>query len=96
MKNTKMNSYQKMQQLAIVAKNLVKLHQINRVKIVYKLVEKAWESGNDEMRNAITNGFLYGLTTWIDAQYPREREFIRILPPCLKQEYEKQIYSHGI
>lgn len=65
----------------------------NRVNDCLAIAEHQLRTGTTEMKNAVSNGFLFSLTSFLECR----RATLRIvLPDLLKKEYIKQINSCGV
>lgn len=83
----------KMERFADITISSLKLGKMARAKRCLVLAEELFKKGNDEMRGAITNIYLYSLSHYLELnRYPVSK----MLPVLLRKEYVKQINTSGV
>lgn len=93
MKNQNVSIYTKMQRLTNVTKNLIISGKLQRAKKCLKIAEFLFKYGNTEIKNAISNVFVFSITSFLEIKH---LEVGKILPQNLLKEYQQQINSSGI
>lgn len=89
----KRNVYLQMQSFAATTKTLLIQGNMLRVKKCIGLVENLFVNGNNEVRNAISNVYLYSLTSFMEMHRYHVKE---LLPIKLREEYCKQINTSSL
>jgi len=89
----KNNIYQRMQSFAALTKTLWVMGNMPRVARCLLLAEKRFLSGNAEMRNAISNVYLYSVSAFMEQNRCRASV---LLPPALQAAYFRQINTSSL
>lgn len=87
------NIYKQAQKFADLTKVLI---QVGNLKSASKFLQKAEDyylSGSIEIKNVISNVFLFSLSSYIELQ---QRNIIELFPKNLKNEYYNQVNSSGL
>lgn len=84
--------YTEMQRLAEVTKSCIVQGNIERAKKCISAAEHLYNNGTTEIKNAISNVFLFSLTTFMEMHHCSIKN---LLPASLINEYKKQINSPG-
>ena len=87
------NNYRRMNHLADLTKDYLIKGNIKRVNDCLAIAEYQLRTGTTEMKNAVSNGFLFSLTSFMEC---RRAAFRIVLPDLLEKEYIKQINSCGV
>jgi hypothetical protein len=82
------NIYNQMQRMAELTVSMVLSGKLARATIFLNAAEKLFLSGNYQTRNAVSNVYIYKLSTVLE--YHR-CNLQRLLPNNLRREYTKQI-----
>lgn len=90
---SKLNIYKQAQYFADVTKTLIAKGNINRAKKCLKIAEEVFVNGTSEVKNAISNVYLYSVSSFMEMHCCNIDE---LLPTNLKNEYYKQINTSGI
>ena len=77
---------------ADVTKHLVKVGNFKEVKHCFDVAEKLWFAGNNTVKNAIENGYLFSLSSMLDLN----TKLKDMLNSPLRREYNRQVSCHGI
>lgn len=94
MKNrAKRNTYSQMQRFAEITKQLIIMGNIGRAKQCMSIAENIFKKGNSEVKNAITNVYIFSVSTFMELHKCNIRN---LFPEFLKSEYQKQIRASGI
>lgn len=83
----------KMERLAEITISSLQLGKIARVRRCLELAEELLTKGNSEMKNAITNIYLYSVSHYMEIN---RIAISKILPNSLHKEYVKQINTSGV
>ncbi len=82
-----------MQRFADVTKQLIMMGNIGRAKQCMNIAENILRTGNSEIKNAITNVYIYSVSTFLELHKCSIRN---LFPEFLKSEYQKQVRASGI
>ena len=82
-----------MNHLADLTKDYFIKGNVKRVNDCLAIAEHQLRTGTTEMKNAVANGFLFSLTSFMEC---RRAAFRFVLPDLLEKEYIKQINSCGV
>ncbi len=83
----------KMERLAEITISSLQLGKITRVKRCLQFAEELLTKGNSEMKNAITNVYLYSVSNYMEIN---RIAISKMLPNSLHKEYVKQINASGV
>lgn len=87
------NMYSQMQRFADITKQLIMIGNIGRAKLFMNIAENIFKTGNSEVKNAITNVYIYSVSTFMELHKCNIRN---LFPDFLKSEYQKQVRASGI
>jgi hypothetical protein len=87
------NIYLQMQSFATTTKTLLIQGNMLRVNKCIGMIEQLFVNGNIEVRNAISNVYLYSLTSFMEMHRYHIKD---LLPLRLQEEYYKQINTSSI
>ena len=90
------NIYSAVQYFADFTKLHINIGNFKEVKHCFDIAEKLLKYGNNTVKNAIENGYLFSLSRIIDMTNPVSKKVKDILPDLLKKEYNRQVCSSGI
>ncbi|GAA4758158.1 MULTISPECIES: DUF7674 family protein [Flavobacterium] len=93
MKKVNTNLIKKMERFAEVTVNSLKLGKMVRAKRCFALAEDLFQKGNAEVKNAISNVYLYSVSHYLELNHFTMKQF---LPVELHKEYVKQINTSGV
>lgn len=94
MKNKKNKSiYKQAQRLADVTKSFIVQGNIKRAKRCMLVAENLFTNGNKEIQNAISNVFVFSVSSFLEIHHCSIRDFF---PKSLQNEYYKQVNTSGI
>ena len=82
-----------MQAFASLTKEYMIQGNIERVKKCIQIVEEMYLNGNHEVKNAISNVYLYSVTAFLEMHRYNIRQ---VLPQTLQVEYYKQINTSDL
>jgi len=82
-----------MQRFADVTKSLIMQGNIERAVRCLKIAEEIFNTGTSETRNAITNVYLFSVSTFIEVHNCSIRN---LFPVALRSEYYKQVNTSGL
>ena len=83
----------KMERLAAITINSLQLGKVARTKRCLELVEELLLRGNSEMKNAITNMYMYSVSHYMEINRIAISAFF---PKSLYREYVKQVNTSGV
>lgn len=89
----KASIYKQAQQFAAVTKMLITIGNINRAKKCLQRAEDIFIHGTDEVKNVISNIYLYSVSGFMEIHHCNIKE---MLPDNLKNEYYKQVNAAGV
>lgn len=81
------------QKYADLTKELIISGNIRRVKRCFQLAEKLLSVGTAEMKNAVTNVYLFSISSFMETHHCNIKG---MLTEKLHQEYKKQVNASGI
>ncbi len=87
------NIYKQAQRFAEITKQLIISGHILKAKQNIKKAEDIFMNGSSEIRNAISNVYVYSVTSFMELHHCNIKDF---LPSTLQKEYYKQVYSLGV
>ena len=90
---TAMNIYQQAQRYADITKALIRKGNIQRAKIYLLKAENIFNTGTAEIRNVITNVYLFSVSGFIERHHCNIKS---LLPESLRNEYYKQVNTSGL
>jgi len=93
MKTQPVTLYKKMERFAAITKTMIVQGNILRAKKCLNVAETLLVNGNNEMKNAVTNVYLYSVSCFIELHNCSIRN---LFPGLLKSEYLKQVNASGI
>ncbi|WP_100433661.1 hypothetical protein [Flavobacterium sp. 1] len=93
MKNKIATIYEKAERFAEITKTAIITGNINRAKKCLGLAEQLFESGSSETKNAITNVYIFSVSSFMEL---RHCSISNLFPKSLKAEYIKQINTSGV
>jgi predicted transcriptional regulator len=91
--NTNQTIYSQLQRFADVTKLLIVRGNISRAKRCLGIAEQLFSTGNNEVRNAITNVYLFSVSSFMELHKCSIRN---LFPDNLKAAYKKQVSVSGI
>lgn len=91
--NEGLTIYQQAQHYAEVTKNLIANGNIVRAKKCFQLAENIFVNGPSEIKNVVSNIYLYSVTRFMEMQRYNVRG---LLPDTLRNEYIKQVNTSGL
>ncbi|MBK9636844.1 MAG: hypothetical protein IPO63_03165 [Bacteroidetes bacterium] len=90
------NIYKAMRCFVDYTKQLILKGNINETKLCFILAERMLIEGNNSVRNAIENVYVYSLGTFIDLADSTANRAKEIFNGLLKKEYNRQLMASGI
>ncbi|MBA9073887.1 hypothetical protein GGR22_002054 [Flavobacterium gossypii] len=93
MKNFNDSLIKKMERLAEITISSLQLGKMARTKRCLALAEELLVKGNVEMKNAITNVYLFSVSHYMEMN---RLKISQLLPISLHKEYVKQINTSGV
>lgn len=93
MRNQVKTASSKAIQFAEITKNLIRKGNIPRAKRCVEIAEQLLKNGNAETKNAISNIYVFSVSTFMEIQKCTIANFF---PPMLQKEYIAQINTSGI
>lgn len=93
MKNFNDSLIKKMERLAEITISSLQLGKITRVKRCLEIAEDLLLKGNSEMKNAITNVYVFSVSHYMEFNSIAISKFF---PKTLYKEYVKQINTSGV
>lgn len=84
--------YKQAQRFADLTKTLIMSGNIQRAKQCLQKAENIFNNGTAEVKNAITNVYVFSISTFMDLHHCNIRN---LFPESLQLEYQKQINSSG-
>jgi hypothetical protein len=82
-----------MQRFANVTQEMILSGNVIRAKRCLQIAEELFDKGTTEIRNAITNVYLFSVSTGLEMQ---QYSIKKLLPEKLREEYCKQVNSSGL
>lgn len=80
-------------QLAEITKEFFRRDNIPRARRCLEIADKMLSSGTAETKNAVSNIYLYSVSTFLEIH---KYAAIALFPPLLKREYVTQVNSSGV
>ena len=93
--NTK-NIYKTIQCFADFTKQLAVCGNLKEVQRCFNLAEKMLQDGNNTVKNAIENVYLFSVSKILDMTNPLSEAVKEMLNGPLRNEYYKQVHAGGI
>ncbi len=90
------NVYKTMECFVGFTKQLINTGKINTVKQCFNLAEKMLEEGNNTVKNAIENVYVYSLGTFVELSVSTAYQLKEFFNGSLKKEYIRQVMASGI
>jgi hypothetical protein len=90
--SNKVSIYTVINCFADVTKHMAKVGNLKEVRHCFNIAEKIWISGNNTVKNAIENSYLFSLSGILDLN----SKIKEMLCTPLRKEYYKQVYGKGI
>lgn len=88
-----LNIYKQAQRFADITKALIVAGKVQRAKHCLQKAENLFNSGTQEVKNVISNVYLYSVSLFMEVNHFNMRE---LLPNNLQKEYFKQVNNSGI
>jgi len=82
-----------MQKFAELTNTMISDKNIERVKKSFAIAEDFLRTGNNELRNAVLNVYLYSVSSTLELQGEERREIINYFPSLLRQAYNRQVIA---
>jgi hypothetical protein len=82
-----------MQKLADITKVFIISGNIQRVKKCLDIATRLYSNGNNEVKNAIANVYVFSVSTFMEIHHYNIR---KLFPKPLQSEYLKQVNASGI
>jgi hypothetical protein len=93
MKNQVTTVYKQAERFAEITKRAIITGNIIRAKKCLVLAEKLLETGSNETRNAISNVYIFSVSTFMELHHCT---ISNLFPKSLKAEYNRQINTSGV
>jgi hypothetical protein len=93
MKNQVTTIYKQAERFAEITKTAIITGNIIRAKKCLTLAEKLFETGSQETRNAISNVYVFSVSTFMELHHCT---ISNLFPKALKAEYIRQINTSGV
>ncbi|NDP28641.1 MAG: hypothetical protein GZ087_14655 [Flavobacterium sp.] len=93
MKNQVTTDYKQAERFAEITKRAIITGNIIRAKKCLILAEKLFETGNQETRNAISNVYVFSVSSFMEL---KNCSISNLFPKALKTEYIKPINTTGV
>ncbi len=90
------NIYRAMTCFANFTKYLVSKGDFNEVKHCFNVAEKMLKDGNNAVKNAIENGYLFSISSILDRTTPVALKVKSLLTDSLMKEYRRQLTTSCI
>lgn len=91
--NSTPSIYKQAQHFADVTKLFLAFGNIHRAKKCLQRAEEIFVNGTAEVKNAISNVYLYSVSTYLELHRCNIKE---LLPNNLRNEYYKQVNASGV
>ena len=85
--------YSRVQHFANLTKALIMNGDIRNAKRCVLAAERMFNKGNDRIKNAISNVYVYSLSTFMEMHHCNIKD---LFPKTLQKEYYKQVNTSGI
>ena len=89
----KVTTYNQAQRFAEITKTLIIRGNIRRAKRCLQMAESLFDNGTSEIKNAITNVYLFSISTFLELHHCNIKG---LLPSNLQKEYYKQVNTSGL
>jgi hypothetical protein len=93
MKNQVTSVYKQAERFAEITKKAIITGNIIRAKKCLTLAEKLFETGSQETKNAISNVYVYSVSSFMEL---KNCSISNLFPKSLKAEYIRQINTSGV
>ena len=93
MKTNPVPLHTRIYRFANTTKEFIKIGDIRRAKFCIRTMEKLFLKSSADLRNVITNNYLFSITSFMEIQHCNVRN---LLPETFLVEYKKQINAGGI
>jgi len=93
MKNQVSTIYKQMDRFAALTKTMIIQGNITRAKKCLRVAEMLLVNGNNEVKNAVSNVFVYSVSCFMEMH---RCSISHLFPASLKAEYLKQVNTSGI
>ena len=90
--SNKVSIYNVISCFADFTRQLANVGDLKEVKHCFNVAEKIWTSGNNTVKNAIENSYLFSLSSLLDLNC----KIKDMLNAPLKREYNRQVFGSGI
>jgi len=90
------NMYKAMQCFADFTKQLIRKGNLAEVKHCFNIAEKLLNDGNNQVKNAVENVYVYAMGTVIEFSATTTNRLQEIFNGSLKKEYIRQVLAKGI
>ena len=90
------NVYKTMECFAGFTKQLIYMGNLKEVKHCFDIAEKMLDEGNNLVKNAIENVFVYSIGTVVALSGLKTKRLKRIFNGSLRKEYNRQVSTNGI
>jgi len=87
------NVYKTMQCFAEFTKRLANKKNLTAVKNCFNLAERMLEQGNNTVKNAVENIYVFSLSALIDMVSPIQEQVKKMLPENIKNVHLKQVMT---
>ncbi len=92
-----LNIFKSVQCLANFTKRKAADHDISGVKQCFSLAEKIYFNGNENVKNAMENVFIFSFSSLLNACSREERNKLQsLMPLCLHTAYVQQVLRSGL
>ena len=89
-KNKQKSIYKRMQKFADLTNIMIAEKNIARVKKAFAIAEDFLRTGNNELKNAVLNVYLYSISSTLEFQGEEGRQLLDHFPTLLRQAYHRQ------
>lgn len=89
---TTQRTYRQMQRFANMTKVFIIRGELHRARRCLKIAEELLSKGSLEVRCAVTNVFIYSVSSFMECHHYSIKRFF---PKSLQTEYYKQVYTSG-
>ncbi len=91
MRNSHQKSiYKRMQKFADLTNIMIADRNIERIKRAFAIAEDFLRTGNNELKNAVLNVYLYSISSTLEFQGEEGRQLLDHFPTLLRQAYHRQ------
>lgn len=88
--------YRQAERFAALTKRMMELGKTERIAKCLMRADLLLVSGNQQVKNAISNVFLISLSNFLETHYESGRKMIQSFPEHLRSEYNRQVYSSAL